>query len=42
MLAALFALLPVAGLSADNRDTQITTTLPEEHTITVVCGAGGG
>lgn len=42
MLAALFALLPVAGLAADNRDTQITTTLPEEHTITVVCGAGGG
>ena len=42
MLAALFALLPVAGLAADNRDTQITTTLPEEHTITVVCGADGG
>lgn len=42
MLAALFVLLPVAGLAADNRDTQITTTLPEEHTITVVCGAGGG
>ena len=42
MLAALFALLPVAGSAADNRDTQITTTLPEEHTITVVCGAGGG
>lgn len=41
MLAALFALLPVAGLAADNRDTQITTTLPEEHTIKVVCGAGG-
>lgn len=41
MLAALFALLPVAGLTADNRDTQITTTLPEEHTIKVVCGAGG-
>ena len=42
ILAALCALLPVAGLAADNRDTQITTTLPEEHTITVVCGAGGG
>ena len=41
MLAALFALLPVAGLTADNRDTQITTMLPEEHTIKVVCGAGG-
>lgn len=41
MLAALFALLPAAGLAAENRDTQITTTLPEEHTITVVCGAGG-
>lgn len=41
MLAALFALLPMAGVAAENRDTQITTTLPEEHTITVVCGAGG-
>ena len=41
ILAALCALLPVAGLAAENRDTQLTTTLPREHTITVVCGAGG-
>ena len=41
ILAALCALMPVAGLAAENRDTQLTTTLPREHTITVVCGAGG-
>ena len=41
ILAALCALLPVAGLAAENRDTQLTTTLPREHTIAVVCGAGG-
>ena len=41
ILAALCALLPAAGLAAENRDTQLTTTLPREHTITVVCGAGG-
>lgn len=40
ILAALCALMPVAGLAAENRDTQLTTTLPREHTITVVCGAG--
>ena len=41
ILAALCALLPAAGLAAENRDTLLTTTLPREHTITVVCGAGG-
>lgn len=41
MLAALFALLPVAGLTAENCDTQISTTLPEKHTIMVLCGVGG-
>lgn len=41
MLATLFALLPAAGLAAENRATQISTTLPEEHMITVVCSAGG-
>ena len=41
ILAALCALMPVAGLAAENRDTQLTTTLPREHTITVVRGARG-
>ena len=41
ILAALCALLPAAGLAAENRDTLLTTTLPREHTIAVVCGAGG-
>lgn len=41
MLIALIALLPAAGMAAENRSTQLVTTLPREHTITVVCGAGG-
>ena len=41
ILAALCALLPAAGLATENRDTQLTTTLPREHTIEVVCAAGG-
>ncbi len=41
ILAALCALLPATGLAAENRDTQPATTLPREHTIAVVCGAGG-
>ena len=41
MLIVLCALLPAMGLAAENRDTQLVTTLPSTHTITVVCGEGG-
>ena len=42
ILAALCAFLPATALGVENHHTQITTTLPRAHTITVVCGAGGG
>ena len=41
ILAALCAFLPATALGVENRHTQITTTLPRAHTITVVCGEGG-
>ena len=41
ILAALCAFLPATALGVENHHTQITTTLPRAHTITVVCGEGG-
>ena len=41
ILTVLCALLPKAALAAEDCNTQLTTTLPAEHTISVVCSAGG-
>ena len=41
ILAALCAFLPATAMGVENHHTQITTTLPRAHTITVVCGEGG-
>ena len=41
ILAALCAFLPATALGVENHHTQITTTLPRAHMITVVCGEGG-
>lgn len=39
LLAALCALLPMLALAQES--TTIQTTVPAEHTITIVCGSGG-
>lgn len=40
LLAALYALLPLAAL-AETTTTTLKTTVPSEHTITIVCGEHG-
>lgn len=41
LLAALCVLLPVASL-AQEENTSLVATVPDEHTITIVCGDNGG